>query len=336
MILLDALYINNSGGRVLLDYLVAELEKSDLDVFYLLDVRCQPDYDFIAEDKRIYLKASLLNRHRFYVKHHNTFSKVLCFANLPPSIRLPIPVYTYFHNVHYIHPKFLSFKVTVEMLIKKIILKALLNNADEFWVQTSHVANSFQKTFGFNKFRVLPFYDINFDSLSVEKKETTFVYVSEGNPHKNHKRLIKAWELVNKKYPNLELQLTVSSAREDIFEMIVNYENRGVQLVNHQQVSKKELKSIYENARYLIFPSLYESFGLGLIEAQLSGCTVIASDLPYVHSVLEPHAVFDPFSVQSIANTVIEFYKNSQGKVISTSKQSLQNQIQGIINYLSL
>lgn len=33
MILFDSLYINNSGGKVLLDYLVEELENSGLNVF---------------------------------------------------------------------------------------------------------------------------------------------------------------------------------------------------------------------------------------------------------------------------------------------------------------
>jgi hypothetical protein len=41
MILIDALYINNSGGKVLLDYLIEELEKTDKEVFYLLDERIQ-------------------------------------------------------------------------------------------------------------------------------------------------------------------------------------------------------------------------------------------------------------------------------------------------------
>jgi hypothetical protein len=38
-ILIDAVFINNSGGYVLLDYLINEIEKLDLPVVYLLDYR---------------------------------------------------------------------------------------------------------------------------------------------------------------------------------------------------------------------------------------------------------------------------------------------------------
>ena len=36
MVLVDAIYVNNSGGLVLLKYLIEELEASELDIFYIL------------------------------------------------------------------------------------------------------------------------------------------------------------------------------------------------------------------------------------------------------------------------------------------------------------
>ena len=39
MILVDAIYINNSGGKILLDYLIINLEKSNTKILYLLDTR---------------------------------------------------------------------------------------------------------------------------------------------------------------------------------------------------------------------------------------------------------------------------------------------------------
>ena len=47
MILIDAIYINNSGGKVLLDYLVEKTEVEKIDCFYLFDDRCKNDYKFI-------------------------------------------------------------------------------------------------------------------------------------------------------------------------------------------------------------------------------------------------------------------------------------------------
>ena len=43
MLLIDAIYINTGGGKILLDYLIEELEKTDKQIFYLLDKRIQKE-----------------------------------------------------------------------------------------------------------------------------------------------------------------------------------------------------------------------------------------------------------------------------------------------------
>ena len=43
MILIDAIYINTGGGKILLDYLIEELEKTDKQIFYLLDKRIEKE-----------------------------------------------------------------------------------------------------------------------------------------------------------------------------------------------------------------------------------------------------------------------------------------------------
>jgi glycosyltransferase involved in cell wall biosynthesis len=54
----------------------------------------------------------------------------------------------------------------------------------------------------------------------------------------------------------------------------------------------------------VIFPSLFESFGLGLVEAVQYKLPVISSNLDYVFEVIEPSLIFDPFDVQSISNAL--------------------------------
>ena len=43
MLLIDAIYINTGGGKILLDYLIEELEKTDKQIFYLLDKRIEKE-----------------------------------------------------------------------------------------------------------------------------------------------------------------------------------------------------------------------------------------------------------------------------------------------------
>lgn len=64
MILIDSLYINNSGGLRLLEYLISELEQRDA-IFYLLaDSRCKGKFDDCQHVE--YMDASMKNRRHFY------------------------------------------------------------------------------------------------------------------------------------------------------------------------------------------------------------------------------------------------------------------------------
>lgn len=61
------------------------------------------------------------------------------------------------------------------------------------------------------------------------------------------------------------------------------------------RVTDEELRWLYEHAQALLFPSLYEGFGLPAVEAQKAGCVVIASDTGPLSEVLGDSAVLlDP------------------------------------------
>ena len=59
-------------------------------------------------------------------------------------------------------------------------------------------------------------------------------------------------------------------------------------------VEQSEMIALYQSARALIQPSLYEGFGLPVIEAMACGCPVIASDLPTLREVAGDAAIFAP------------------------------------------
>jgi glycosyltransferase involved in cell wall biosynthesis len=67
----------------------------------------------------------------------------------------------------------------------------------------------------------------------------------------------------------------------------------GVELAG--RVSDEELRSLLRGATALVFPSLYEGFGLPIVEAQALGCPVIASDAASIPEVAGAGALyFDP------------------------------------------
>ena len=335
MILLDSLYINNSGGKVLLDYLVQELEKTDLDVFYLFDTRCKNDYKFIPPERKIYLKASIFNRYQFYKQKKKRFSKVFCFGNIPPPIKLACPIYTYFHNVSLLEqPKTYFLK---EKLLKKLKLKFIKYYSDQnnvFIVQSRSVKTLVRKHFKNNKIHILPFFKQLKSSFTQDikenKKEDAFVYISNGNTHKNHFSLFKAWEILanNNFYP--VLHITITSKFTNHIQEVQRLQLKGLKIINHGFCNPVNL---YARSQFLIYPSIAESFGLGLVEGIKFECEVIASDLDFVLEVCEPYLVFNPYNVNSIVASV-EKALLDETEVYKT-KPIIKNKIKELIEVLA-
>jgi glycosyltransferase involved in cell wall biosynthesis len=70
-------------------------------------------------------------------------------------------------------------------------------------------------------------------------------------------------------------------------------------------ISHEELRSLYSNAKALLFPSLQEGFGWPIIEAQACGCPVFTSDLPPMNEIGGPGAVYiDPNDPTAIADAI--------------------------------
>jgi Glycosyltransferase len=336
MLLLDSVYINNSGGRVLLNYLVKELNRSGAEVFYLFDERCIGGFDEIPDTHKVFLRPSLIERHKFYRKNKNRFSKVLCFGNIPPTIRLKMPVYTYFHNVLLAsHFNILSLWLTTRVSVKKLILQQFKKNSDYFIVQTDFVKNIFINTFSVDNENciVFPFYDDTKFTYNMESKiNTDFLYVSDGNQHKNHLKLLHAWEKVNAGRPELRLILTVSGNYPELQQMIQNYTAKGCNIKNCGLLSKQELAQLYRTSKYIVYPSMAESFGLGLIEGVEHGCDIIASELEFVHAVVEPYKTFNPLSEDDIADKILSA---SLGKEERKTKLKVRNEIANLIAVLT-
>lgn len=333
MILVDALYINSGGGKVLLDYLIQELEKTDHKIYYLLDKRIENDVQKIKETNTIlFLPASFSKRYLFYKKNKNSFSRVLCFGNLPPNIRLNAKVYTYFHQLLFLKiVGDLSKKQKLLFWLKTKILNYLKNNTDYWLVQTDLVKNQFSKKYKepLEKILLFPFYEELPLTNVFPRVPQTYVYISNAPPHKNHKLLIEAFEDFYNKYKVGKLFLTVSEDFTDVYNLIVEKQKIKIPIVNLGYVDREKLSEIYQKTEYMIFPSLTESFGLPLIESIEKGCKVIASDLPFTEAVCEPSIKFNPMDKQSIIDALsLSLLNNTQ----SVSK--VENKIDQLLELL--
>lgn len=109
-----------------------------------------------------------------------------------------------------------------------------------------------------------------------------FLYIGRLEDKKNTQILIDAFEDVKKENQETELILVGQGDKS------INI--KSSRLLGYQ--SNKITSVLYRHAQAFVFPSNYEGFGLPVLEAQASGCPVIASDIPVLQEVGGEAAVY--------------------------------------------
>ena len=132
------------------------------------------------------------------------------------------------------------------------------------------------------------------------------LYPASPLPAKNHGRLLDAFSRLKSSYPDLRLVLVGpmthgwAPVRQRIDALGLDGD---VDIQGH--VSLGELVGLYRGARAMVFPSLFEGFGIPVLEAMAAGCPVVAANATSVPEVCGDAAIlFEPEDVESIAEGI--------------------------------
>lgn len=124
------------------------------------------------------------------------------------------------------------------------------------------------------------------------------------DPRKNFDRVIAAWKTVSRRHPEARLVTfgRVSNAKvfagSDVVELPESVIHVG-------PVEDYELACLYSASNGLVFPSLYEGFGLPVVEAAACGTAVLTSNLSALPEVSPDDALLvDPQSVSDITQAM--------------------------------
>lgn len=142
------------------------------------------------------------------------------------------------------------------------------------------------------------------------------VYLSEVALRKNHEGLIYAFAKFKKKANNDFKLLLIGKAHEEFvlpLKDIIKKTGQEKNIVFLDYISENDLSVLLSSAKLMVYPSLYEGFGLPLLEAMACGCPVICSNnssLPEVggNAVL----MFDPYKAGDIAGVMEKVIKNDR------------------------
>jgi glycosyltransferase involved in cell wall biosynthesis len=138
------------------------------------------------------------------------------------------------------------------------------------------------------------------------------LYVGNIKPHKNLKALVKAFGSIVNKIPH---DLIMVGKREGFItgdrEVYDLAQSLGDRVHFTGRVTNDQLHQYLHWAEALVFPSLYEGFGLPPLEAMAAGCPVIVSTAASLPEICGDAALyFDPYSVNDIADKLMMVLKD--------------------------
>ncbi|MCE0493781.1 glycosyltransferase [Vibrio salinus] len=316
--------IHTGGGLVLLKSLLKCSGSLD-DSILILDSRAQKELSFYVGTRDVFwtpcgilgrIKAELFAR-----KRENECTNIFCFHNLPTFFTKK-KVSVFLQNRLLVEQSSLSdfsLRPWVRIALERLILKTLFKKIAQFLVQTESMKSTIDNwvnSEGLNQkcsIKITPFVpeideNDHADSNLPDSTDSDFIYVADGQPHKNHINLLKAWEILASQGHFPKLLLTLPERDYELKSQIKQLsEKKGLSIYDIGMVSNKDIIGLYNESKALIFPSTLESFGLPLVEANQCGLPIIASELDYVRDVCEPCQTFDPNSPISIARAVTRF-----------------------------
>lgn len=136
-------------------------------------------------------------------------------------------------------------------------------------------------------------------------KKDYILYLGSEKPHKNLKNALLAFsKLAGKTDLTFVIRGADLKKNESLGQMSTSFDlEERVTFLDF--IPKKELPFLYRGAKLLVFPSLYEGFGLPVLEAMACGCPVVASDAASLPEVCGEAAYYiDPYSIESIAEGI--------------------------------
>lgn len=149
----------------------------------------------------------------------------------------------------------------------------------------------------------------------IPAEATLLVVLGAMNPHKNHVALLEAMRVVVAQHPEVHLAIVGATTGKGFFAYaprLMEFVSGHPPLEHHVHftgfIADAELVALFNATNALVFPSLWEGFGLPAVEAMSCGVPVLASDRGSLPEVVgDAGLFFDPTDPAAIAACILRF-----------------------------
>lgn len=312
--------IREGGGKILLNCLIGAAAHKEI-IFYLDEGLRKNSSEYTEKGiKIVWVSENIVSRNfnDFMLRRTLNKDSVIIFLNgIPPLFSfLHANSFIFFQNALLLSGLNASELLSSNCLrfIKKIYLRLFVGNVNSFIVQTPSMKNLLSKFSGNKNIFILPF----LPPTTIKPRPTNllgnsfkfdFIYPATGYMHKNHQNLIQALKILSMEgfSPTVVLTLDAAKFPQLCSQIETAKQESGLRIFNYGFIAREDLILLMLQTQALIFPSLCESLGLPLYEANSIGMPIIASELDYVRDACDPVETFDPNSSLSIARAIKRF-----------------------------
>lgn len=243
-----------------------------------------------------------LNNKSFDVFHQTNFG-TYCLKALKNK-----PMVTTFHDIN------LSTFLPQPSMVEK--QKKSLQRADAIICVSDNTRQDMLKMFNVDESKVHVIHHgieiPDLSSLPLEHliENPYILYVGVRLEYKNFQRLIKAFSIIRTWFPDIKLVCTSFAFNSEEIELF-----RKLSILNnvvHIPATESQMLQLYRDALFFIYPSIYEGFGMPILEAWACKCPVLLANASCFPEIARDGGLyFDPLSVDDIANTMRKAIEDS-------------------------
>lgn len=231
-------------------------------------------------------------RRKDYDIFHQTHFETYCLKSIGDK-----PMVTTFHDVNFstLNPSGRIVKFQKKSLVR----------ADKIIAISENTKNDLIRLFDIDENKISVIYH-GINGVTNSQSNGCFVidspyilYVGTRRNHKNFDRFIQAFALLHNDFPEIKVVCTLlpfTVEEQKLFKRLG---------INHNVIqfsaNEEMMSSLYRNALFFVFPSLYEGFGMPILEAMSYGCPVVLSNTSCFPEIAQKAGLyFEPTEIDDI------------------------------------
>jgi glycosyltransferase involved in cell wall biosynthesis len=320
----EANVTNRVGSNIYAYQIIKNLHDLDKDTGYRIYLKKPPLPDLPKEDKQWHYQTTqnvpLWTRWRLPLELYLKFPRPDLFftpGHYGPRFS-PVPTVISILDLAFLHfPESFQPKVLAQL---KSWTKYSIKNAKHIFAISQNTKNDIVKTYQIPPEKITVTHlganliipeKINSDTINrtlskLQIPPQYLLFIGTRQPRKNLLRLAKAFISISDQFPELHLVITGKTWHQ----FAQAEELKHPKIIYTGYISDPDLAQVLTGAKALVFPSLYEGFGIPVLEAMNLGTLVIASNNSSIPEITGQYPLlFDPYREKDIAETIIRAMK---------------------------